>query len=159
MLWRTNWTLKNGRTSLSVLLPGMAPGLSGTAAFTPVCDKRTLTNLNSTKKKKSPYVSFSWLKVRNWKKHPCRGCFEVMADAFSRYISVWPPQRQTEAQSQRSGRTPERLTPHRLCSRGHLLLRDALRLRGHPGSQILWGPHRWDHNDSGFNHHFTRAYT
>lgn len=29
MLWRTNWTLKNGHTSLSVLLPGTAPGLSG----------------------------------------------------------------------------------------------------------------------------------
>ena len=33
MLWRTNWTPKNGRTSLSVLLPGTAPGLSGTVGL------------------------------------------------------------------------------------------------------------------------------
>ncbi len=65
------------------------------------------------------------------------------------------PQRPSEAQSQCSGRTPDRLAPHHLCSRRNQLLWDALCIRGHPGSKILRGHHRWaliqDYTDYGFS--------
>lgn len=69
------------------------------------------------------------------------------------------PQCPSEAQSQCSGRPPNWRTPHHLCSRRNLLLWDALCLRGHQGSKVLRGHHRWaliqDCIDYGLNRLFS----
>lgn len=65
----------------------------------------------------------------------------------------------SEEQSQFSGRSPQRLSPYHLCSRRNQLLWDALCLRGHWGSKILRGHHRWaliqDYTDYGLNRLFS----